>query len=52
MLQMPSVRILFAGAAPLNNAGPLAGATNGYWVDIRDLFLYGDQFVNYDLITT
>lgn len=26
--------------------GPITGATNGYWVDMRDLFLYGDQFVN------
>ena len=30
--------------------GPLATAVtdaNGYWVDVRDLFLYGDQFINY-----
>lgn len=26
--------------------GPLKGQTNGYWVDIRDLFIYGDQFVD------
>lgn len=26
--------------------GPLKGQTKGYWVDIRDLFLYGDQFVS------
>lgn len=27
--------------------GPVAGPpTNGYWVDMRDLFLYGDQFTN------
>lgn len=33
-----------------NNAGPLEGIpTNSYWVDVRDLFLYGDQFVNHDL---
>lgn len=33
-----------------NNQGPLAGnVTNGYWVDLRDLFLHGDQFVNYDI---
>lgn len=33
-----------------NSAGPLGGnVTNGYWVDLRDLFLYGDQFANYDL---
>lgn len=36
-----------------NNAGPLyfdttvdVQPTNGYWVDMRDLFLYGDQFQN------
>jgi hypothetical protein len=32
-----------------NNAGPLAGNVTdaaGYWVDVRDLFIYGDQFVN------
>lgn len=33
-----------------NNAGPLAGnVTNAYTVDVRDLWLYGDQFANYDL---
>lgn len=33
-------------------AGPLAGAapSGGYWVDMRDLFIFGDQFVNYDLV--
>lgn len=31
--------------------GPLAGNTGGnqYVVDIRDLLIYGDQFVNYDM---
>nr|QXN72841.1 MAG: major capsid protein [Microvirus sp.] len=33
-------------------AGPLQGTTNGYWVDVRDLFLYGDQFVNFALTAT
>jgi len=23
-----------------------AGFTNGYWLDVRDLFLYGDQFID------
>jgi len=33
-----------------SSAGPLQGeVTNGYWVDVRDLFLYGDQFVNFVL---
>lgn len=32
--------------------GPL-GLTpaNGYWVDMRDLFIYGDQFRNFDIAT-
>ena len=31
------------------NAGPLQGvqAAGGYWIDVRDLFVFGDQFVNY-----
>lgn len=30
--------------------GPLPGVFDeGYWVDVRDLLLYGDQFVNYDM---
>lgn len=29
-----------------NANGPLTGTTNGYWVDMRDLFLHGDQFSN------
>lgn len=35
-------------------AGPLAGNTGAldYWVDFRDLFLYGDQFVNFALTET
>lgn len=34
--------------------GPLAGNTGGldYWIDVRDLFMYGDQFVNVDLAST
>jgi hypothetical protein len=38
-----------------NNAGPLAGNVtdvSGYWVDVRDLFIYGDQFVNFALTAT
>lgn len=37
-------------------AGPLAGLgaspANDYWVDVRDLFTYGDQFVNFALTET
>lgn len=35
-----------------NNAGPLTTTTNGYWVDIRDLLIYGDQFVNFSTAAT
>ena len=35
------------------DTGPLFGnTTNGYWFDIRDLFLYGDQFTNIALTET
>lgn len=34
-------------------AGPLGGLTGGagadYWVDLRDLLIHGDQFVNFDI---
>lgn len=34
-------------------SGPLQGnTTNGYWVDLRDLFIYGDQFVNFAVTET
>lgn len=33
-------------------AGPLPGTTNGYWVDPRDLFIYGDQMLNVALTRT
>jgi len=29
--------------------GPVPGTTNGYWVDLRDLLVYGDQFFNFDI---
>lgn len=33
--------------------GPLAAVqTGGYWVDMRDLYLHGDQFVNHDFTAT
>lgn len=34
--------------------GPLGGNTGGtdYWVDLRDLAMYGDQFVNFALTAT
>lgn len=40
-------------AAVGNYDGPLINnTTNGYWVDIKDLFIYGDQFVNFALSAT
>lgn len=33
-------------------SGPLPGVTDGYYVDVKDLFLYGDQFVNFALTAT
>ena len=34
-----------------DEAGPVRGTTDadGYWIDFRDLFLYGQQFTNVDL---
>lgn len=41
----------FVGGAA--GVGPLAGnMTNDYWVDMKDLALYGDQFVNFALTET
>lgn len=35
----------FKGGA-VTPEGPLQNQTNGYWMDVRDLFLHGDQFVD------
>ena len=32
--------------------GPLPRGPSRYWVDYRDLFIYGDQFANFDLQTS
>lgn len=32
--------------------GPLSGTTDAYWVDIKDLLVYGDQWVNFALTET
>lgn len=29
--------------------GPLQATTNPYWVDVRDIFIHGDQYVNFAL---
>jgi len=34
-----------------DETGPLRSTTNGYWIDFRDLFLYGEQFTNVDVQT-
>lgn len=35
-----------------NSEGPLQLTTNPYTADVRDLLIYGDQFVNFDLAQT
>ena len=32
--------------------GPLPAATDGYWIDIKDLLLYGEQFLNFAVADT
>lgn len=45
-----SLKAFSSGATP---DGPLAAVpSESYWVDLRDLLIYGDQFVNFDLTTT
>lgn len=38
-----SVRYLAAGSHPIG------GSSDGYWYDVKDLFLYGEQFANFAL---
>lgn len=45
---MTSLQLSPMGTGPI----PTATDPNGYWVDIRDLLLYGDQFVNFALTET
>ena len=33
-------------------AYPLPSNTDDYWIDVQDLLLHGDQFLNYSLATT
>lgn len=46
-----SLKLMAEGAGALGDLydGSPAG---GYWFDIRDLFVYGDQFVNFDVTAT
>ncbi len=34
---------------PNESDGPIDGVLDDYWVDVRDLYLYGEQFVNFTL---
>lgn len=45
-----SLRKFVATDGPLRGLG--ASPANDYWVDVRDLFTYGDQFINFDLAAT
>lgn len=45
-----SLRQFASGEGPV--AGQAATPGGDYWVDVRDLFLYGDQFVNFALTET
>lgn len=36
--------LIAQGEGPLQNGAD----SDGYWVDLKDLFMYGDQFVNFD----
>jgi hypothetical protein len=33
-------------------SGPLPATTTAYWADVRDIFLHGDQFINFPLTET
>ncbi|MBR1134131.1 hypothetical protein JQ592_38100 [Bradyrhizobium iriomotense] len=37
---------------PTGATGPLSTNTDEYWIDVKDLLLYGDQFVNFSLAAT
>lgn len=39
-----SMRQFATGKGPL----PVLTDANGYWVDVKDLYLYGEQFINFD----
>ncbi len=39
----------FIGDTPGPATGPLQNTDDDYWVDMRDILLYGDQYVNFSL---
>ena len=41
-----------SGAGVGIGLGPIPKAADAYWVDVRDLLMYGDQFINFDLTAT
>lgn len=43
-----SLKLVPNGTGPL----PTVSDVGGYWVDVRDLLLYGDQFINFALTAT
>lgn len=45
-----SLRKFLATEGPLRGLG--GSPANDYWVDVRDLYLYGDQFLNFDMAAT
>lgn len=45
-----SLQKVVATAGPLRGLG--TSPANDYWVDLRDLFMYGDQFLNFALTET
>lgn len=48
MADDPYTSMVLLAQADRNN-GPLAGRTDGYWFDLKDLFLYGEQYANFAL---
>jgi len=44
----PYTSMVLVPTATVGN-GPLANQTEGYWFDMRDLLLYGEQFTNFAL---
>lgn len=49
---MRHIQDAFTAGTPDVIKGPLAGVTEDYWVDVRDLLIYGDQFFNFELSST
>lgn len=35
-----------------NTSGPLNAQTNPYWIDVRDLLIHGEQFINFGFTAT